>query len=252
MSGRAFLVDDTGRIIADGRPDGKKRIARGEGIGGHPLARATTVADARYTRAYDGVEVLAVSTAPLERYGWRVIVEQPTADAFAPASRLEQQLLLFVTLALLANIAIGIAFGRSLLRPISDLLAGIRAIGEGRLDQRVHITRDDEFRLLGDAFNATADKLGELQQAAIRQERQAMFGAYRRRPGARPLAPHPEHQQQLQARAADARRRGVPRDVCQTRQARVLDDSADVRGSAQPGAADPARKIPGGCRKTHA
>ena len=62
MSGRAFLVDDTGRIIADGRPDGKKRIARGEGIGGHPLARATTVADARYTRAYDGVEVLAVST----------------------------------------------------------------------------------------------------------------------------------------------------------------------------------------------
>ncbi len=142
----------------------------------HPLARATTVADARYTRAYDGVEVLAVSTAPLERYGWRVIVEQPTADAFAPASRLEQQLLRFVTLALLANIAIGIAFGRSLLRPISDLLAGIRAIGEGRLDQRVHITRDDEFRLLGDAFNATADKLGELQQAAIRQERQAMFG----------------------------------------------------------------------------
>ena len=81
-----------------------------------------------------------------------------------------------MTLALLANIAIGIAFGRSLLRPISDLLAGIRAIGEGRLDQRVHITRDDEFRLLGDAFNATADKLGELQQAAIRQERQAMFG----------------------------------------------------------------------------
>ena len=97
MSGRAFLVDDSGRIIADGRPDGKKRIARGERIGGHPLARATTVADARYTRAYDGVEVLAVSTAPLERYGWRVIVEQPTADAFAPSSRLERQLLLFVT-----------------------------------------------------------------------------------------------------------------------------------------------------------
>lgn len=176
MSGRAFVVDDTGRIIADGRPDGKKRIARGEGIGAHPLASATTGADARYTRAYDGVEVLAVSTAPLERYGWRVIVEQPTDDAFAPSARLEQQLSRFVILGLLANIAIGIAFGRSLLRPISDLLAGIQAIGEGRLDQRVHITRDDEFRLLGDAFNATAEQLGELQQAAIRQERQAMFG----------------------------------------------------------------------------
>ena len=122
------------------------------------------------------MEVVAVSTAPIATVGWRVIVEQPIDKAFAPARDLERQLLLFVTLALLANIGIGIAFGRSLLRPISDLLNGIRAIGEGDLDRRVHITRDDEFRLLGDAFNATADKLGELQQAAIRQERQAMFG----------------------------------------------------------------------------
>ncbi len=173
-SGRAFLVDAEGRIIADGRRNGRRRIASGERIDGHPLAIDSEVRDAQYTR--EGVEVLAVSAAPVRRVGWRVIVEQPTADAFAQARLLEQQLLLFVTLALLANIAIGIAFGRSLLRPISDLLAGIRAIGEGRLDERVRITRDDEFRLLGEAFNATADKLGELQQAAIRQERQAMFG----------------------------------------------------------------------------
>jgi signal transduction histidine kinase len=174
-NGRAFLVDEEGRIIADGRKNGKSRIARGDRIAGHPLAAATAPAEAQYTGP-EGREVVAVSTAPVPRAAWRVIVEQPTEDAFAPARGLERQLLLFVTLALLANIGIGIAFGRSLLRPISDLLAGIRAIGEGQLGQRVHITRDDEFRLLGDAFNATADKLGELQQAAIRQERQAMFG----------------------------------------------------------------------------
>ncbi|BCS35806.1 hypothetical protein TBR22_A50400 [Luteitalea sp. TBR-22] len=172
--GRALLVDESGRIIADGRRGGKARIARGERLGDHPLAASGTPGSARYVRG-DGVEVLAVSSAPMA-LGWRVIVEQPAEDAFRPARDLERQLLLFVTLALLANIAIGIAAGRSLLRPISDLLAGIRAIGEGRLDERVHITRDDEFRLLGEAFNATADKLGELQQSAIRQERQAMFG----------------------------------------------------------------------------
>lgn len=179
-SGRAFLIDDTGRIIADGRPRGKTRIARGERIAAHPLVLGADgnpgpASRARYHR-FDDVEVVGVSTEPLPRFGWRVIVEQPVEDAFAPARRLERQLLLFVTLALLANIAIGIAFGRSLLRPISDLLAGIRAIGDGDLDRRVHITRDDEFRLLGEAFNAMADRLGELQQAAIRQERQAMFG----------------------------------------------------------------------------
>ncbi|MGI8672830.1 MAG: sensor histidine kinase [Luteitalea sp.] len=174
-TGQALLVDETGRLIADGRERGGTRVARGERLGAHPLADGTGATAAQYVRA-DGVEVLAVSSAPIRPLQWRLIVEQPAPDAFAAARRLELQLLVFVSLALLANIAIGVAAGRSLLRPISDLLTGIRAIGEGRLDQRVHITRDDEFKLLGEAFNATADKLGELQQAAIRQERQAMFG----------------------------------------------------------------------------
>lgn len=174
-TGRAFLADGTGRIIADGRPNGKSRVARGERLGDHPLAGGSGPGSAQYTRD-DGVDVLAVSGAGVATLGWRVFVEQPAEDAFRQARRLEGQLLLFVTLALLANVGIGIWAGRSLLRPISDLLAGIRAIGEGRLDQRVHIARDDEFRLLGEAFNATADRLGALQQSALRQERQAMFG----------------------------------------------------------------------------
>lgn len=172
--GRAFVVDGTGRIIADGRPDGAARIARRETITSHPLAAATTPSTAVYARG--DTEVLAVASAPIDPVGWRVIIEEPTADAYAPVRQLQRWLLLFASLALLANVAIGIAAGRSLLRPIQDLLAGIRAIGEGRLDRRVQITRDDEFRLLGDAFNATADRLGELQQEALRQERQAMFG----------------------------------------------------------------------------
>ena len=49
-SGRAFLVDEAGRIIADGRQNGKSRIARGERIDGHPLAAATATARRQYTR----------------------------------------------------------------------------------------------------------------------------------------------------------------------------------------------------------
>ncbi len=174
-TGRAYLVDEKERIIADGRPGGPARIARGATLGAdHPLARRDTPADAVYRQ--DGTEVLTVSSEPVPVAQWRVLIEQPADDAFAPARRLEQQLLLFVSLALLANVGIGIWFGRSLLRPISDLLSAIQAIGEGRLDRRVHITRDDEFMLLGDAVNAMADRLGELQQEALRQERQAMFG----------------------------------------------------------------------------
>lgn len=173
--GRAALIDQSGRLLADGRPGGKARVARGDSIAAHPLANAVGTADDVHD-GEDGAEVLAVVSAPIAPVGWRLLLEQPSAEAFAAARRLEQQLLLFVTLALLANIVIGIGAGRSLLRPISDLLAGIRAIGHGQLDQRVTIARDDEFRQLGDAFNAMTDRLRELQQETIRQERQAVFG----------------------------------------------------------------------------
>lgn len=176
QSGRAVLVDQTGRLIADGRADGIESVARGDQLSG-PLLLGEDAPPPKENIyvASDGTERLAVSS-DVEPVRWRLLLEQPTEEAFAASRRLSTTLLLFVALALLGNIAIGIAFGRSLLRPISDLLRGIDAIGRGRLDQRVRITRDDEFRQLGDAFNGMADRLGSLQQAAIRQERQAMFG----------------------------------------------------------------------------
>lgn len=158
-SGYAALVDDTGRLVADGSPDeGKSRVAMGD----------------RYEPPGHGNR-LAV-TAPVTPVNWRLVLEQPTEEAFAASRRLSTTLLLFVALALLGNVAIGISAGRSLLRPISELLAGIDAIGRGRVGERVRITRDDEFKQLGDAFNAMGDRLGTLQQTAIKQERQAMFG----------------------------------------------------------------------------
>jgi signal transduction histidine kinase len=176
-SGYAVLVDDSGRIVADGSRGGKERVARGDRLTAHPLLGQDDIGrrtDALY-RAADGRDTLSVA-ASVQAVPWRLLIEQPVHEAFAASRHLEGTLLLFVALALLGNILIGVGAGRSLLRPISDLLKGIDAIGQGRLHERVHVTRDDEFRQLGDAFNAMADRLGALQQATIRQERQAMFG----------------------------------------------------------------------------
>lgn len=173
-TGFAALVDAEGRLIADGRPGGKARVARGERLEGHPLLRDGADSVATYERADIG-EILAVAADVLP-VNWRLLIEQPTREAYAPSRQLSTALLLFVALALLGNIVIGSAFGRSLLRPIADLLRGIDAIGRGQLDERVRITRDDEFRQLGEAFNGMAARLGDLQKAAIRQERQVMFG----------------------------------------------------------------------------
>ena len=114
--------------------------------------------------------------APIANLNWTVIVEQPTSEAYALADQLELQLVVIITLALLATVTLGYYWGRSFITPIFTLMRGTQAIAAGRLDSRVEIGGQDEFQQLGDAFNGMADKLVELREDVRKQERQAMFG----------------------------------------------------------------------------
>jgi signal transduction histidine kinase len=105
-----------------------------------------------------------------------VVVEQPTSDAFAVARSLELQLLTAIGLALLGTVVLGWLWGRSFIQRIFALTKVTRAIADGRMDERVAISGQDEIRQLGDAFNSMADRLVELQENVRKQERQAMFG----------------------------------------------------------------------------
>lgn len=176
--GFALLVDRDGRLIAHGHPDEKPRVARGEQLDDHPLAShdgaGAGPASLEYVDA-SGRELLAVGV-PVMPLGWRLVVEQPTDEAYAIATRLEGQLLVVIGVALLVVVALGYYWGRSLIQPIFALMRGTEALAEGRMDTRVRIDRHDEFRKLGDAFNSMADRLVDLQQEGRRQERQAMFG----------------------------------------------------------------------------
>ena len=178
--GFALVAERDGKLIAHGNPDEKPRVARGENLLEHPLVReiratgTSTPAEVEY-QDENGRDLLAVG-APLEQLGWTVIVEQPTREAYALALRLEQQLFAVIVTALVVTIVVGFLWGRSLIRPILALMRGTRALAEGRLEERVEILSNDEFRQLGDAFNHMADRLIELQENIRRQERHAMFG----------------------------------------------------------------------------
>ncbi len=85
-------------------------------------------------------------------------------------TQLQQRLTLLVggvTLTALVISAIaGFSLTRSLTRPIRDLIAGTRAIGDGNLSYRIAYNRDDEFQDLARQFNSTAACL-ETQHAQI-------------------------------------------------------------------------------------
>ena len=174
--GFALLVAREGRLIAHGNPDEKPRVATGEDLSAHELIAAIPAAE--YDREYvDGAgRTLLGVAAPIPSLGWTVIVEQPTSEAFALADQLQRELVMVITLALVATILLGYYWGRSFIRPIFALMTGTQALSEGRLEERVDIPGSDEFHELGEAFNGMADKLVELQDNVRKQERQAMFG----------------------------------------------------------------------------
>jgi signal transduction histidine kinase len=174
--GFALIVAPDGALLAHGDPDRKALVAQSRNMSAHPLISGPA-SDTPWREYVDesGVRQLAVS-APIDALRWRVIVEQPTTEAYGNATRLQRQLMIAAAAALLVMIGVGLLFGRSFIAPIFALQRGTQAISEGHLDTRVSIQSEDEFGQLGASFNSMADRLVQLQEDVKRQERQAMFG----------------------------------------------------------------------------
>ncbi len=178
--GYALVVTSEGQLLAHGDPDQKSKVARGDNLQSHPLitalrgaSRSDTTVSAEYS---DGQRSLLGVAARLPSLGWTVIVEQPQSEAFAIPIALQRQLVIAITLALLAMLLVGYFWGRSFINPILALTKGTQALAAGHLEQRVAVETRDELGQLGDAFNNMADRLVELQDNVRKTERQAVFG----------------------------------------------------------------------------
>jgi signal transduction histidine kinase len=164
QQGQAFVIDAEGRLIA--HPDISlvlrntdmtklKQViaarAQGAGSDAEPVQTATDVRGREVLTAYANV-------APL---GWRVFVELPAEEAYAPLYEAIKRsaLLLFggLTLAFLS----GLFLARKMVVPIQMLRAGAARIGAGDLTQRITIKTGDELEGLANQFNDMAGKLEE-------------------------------------------------------------------------------------------
>jgi signal transduction histidine kinase len=180
--GYALVLSENHLIVAHGNPREKRLVALSpEAQRQLPevraLAEAAPESDtfAKTDRDSDGRQKLFTG-ARVRDLNWAVMVEQPTAEAYAITVELQRQLLASIALALLGTVVLGWLWARSFITRISALTSATRAIAEGRMDERVSIGGRDEIHHLGEAFNSMADRLVELQEDVRKQERQAMFG----------------------------------------------------------------------------
>ena len=162
--GHAYVVDAQGRLIA--HPDislvlrntdmsrlAQVRAARG-GASGSPSEAV------QESENIEGRKVLTAS-APVAPLGWRVFVELPADEAYAPLYAALQRLGLILLAALGFAVLAGMFLAGRMVGPIQALRAGAARIGSGDLSQRIAIKTGDELEALANQFNDMAGRLQE-------------------------------------------------------------------------------------------
>jgi signal transduction histidine kinase len=175
--GILHVLDEGGRLIASGDGERKKDVFQEKRFEPHGLLEKVLSPGGGTFVNPLGVKVIAVGTKLPEPLRWSVIVEQPTAEAYALASRIGILLGAAMGGMIVVAMTLGLAGGRrNVVNPIRTLVAATRELASGNLDHRVTLGTGDEFRDLGEAFNQMAARLKELQAKLILEERHAMFG----------------------------------------------------------------------------
>src|SRR6266540_2426006 len=113
--GFAMVVAPNGDLVADGDPDRKALVALARNMSAHPLVKAAAASgkNAPVFQEYDdeGVRKLGVATE-IPTLGWTVIVDQPTAEAYANPRQLQRQLAVAILVVIVGMVSAGYLFGR--------------------------------------------------------------------------------------------------------------------------------------------
>jgi adenylate cyclase len=168
-SGRAYVVDARGRLIA--HPD-INLVLRNTDFSALPQVRTARAGSLQPERAvvttdHQGRQVLA-AFAPIVPLGWQVFAELPLNEAYAPLIAAMERTAIVLVLALGGAILAAMVLARRMVVPIRTLQAGAARVGSGELGAQVDVKTGDELEALADQFNAMSN---ELRDSKDREER---------------------------------------------------------------------------------
>ena len=113
---------------------------------------------------YAGREVVA-AWRYLPDLRWGMVVKEDADVALGPARRLRRLSVAACGLLLLVSAGAAVLYGRSVARPMEELIVASGRLAEGDLGRRVPVSGWEESRRLAEAFNRMADRLREAHGA---------------------------------------------------------------------------------------
>ena len=162
-TGYAYAVDSRGRLVAH---QDLNLVLKRTSFASLPQVRAALEGTRPKSRSVatgrdlDGETVLS-AFENIDRLGWRVFVEEPQSEAFAPLYSAIKRTAFFLVLFLALAIGTSYVLARRLVSPIESIQTAAAKIGSGALDQRIEVSSDDELGALAEEFNRMAGQLQE-------------------------------------------------------------------------------------------
>lgn len=157
-SGYVYVVDKGGRIVA--HPDVslvlKETIIDNPHVGEIRAGKSDTLYKEYLSESGESV---VGSHLIVEELGWGIIVEQPTAEAYASLNQMRLRTLGLLLATLAVALFMGIYYARRIAKPIEVLYEGAEIIEKGDLEHRIEVKTGDELEELAEEFNRMSESL---------------------------------------------------------------------------------------------
>jgi signal transduction histidine kinase len=162
VGGYAYLVDNKGNLIAHKDPSmvlrrtDLGRIHEVQEFIANPGLTDTTPNND--SLGIMGKPVLS-TYAPVQRFNWAVVLEEPLDMALADVKMIGHFALLLMAIGLSGGAAVIMWAANKITRPIQKLHSGVKIIRSGNLNHQVEVSTGDEIQSLADEFNRMATEL---------------------------------------------------------------------------------------------
>ena len=163
---QAYIVDEQGRLLAHSNPRAMRFQQRFSALPQVMSAIRSKVPGDQSPQdpdalSFDGVPVLTTSWV-IPEFGWRVLLEEPTSEAYRPLVAQAWRSALLLLLSVVVTVWVCVIVVRRVVRPIRTLEHGATRLGQGAFDHRIVVHTGDEIETLASAFNQMAARLQEL------------------------------------------------------------------------------------------
>jgi two-component system sensor histidine kinase YesM len=148
-----FVVDRAGRIISSRNPT---RPAGSQALPAEWLAQEP--GPRPFLKIWEGQEHL-ISLAPLGTTGWMVVGAVPSSYLDSETVKIATQVFLFSLVALVLALVVSLQIAEGFTAPLRNLERTMGLFGEGVMQARSMVGRDDELGRLQRTFNAMASDI---------------------------------------------------------------------------------------------